>query len=151
MNLMYKVINLKKEFIFSLSLLLSGCNSSISTEDKGEIYQKKWLDKNIQSYSFNYKETGFTPIAGDKWEIQVADGKVIYVNYVGSGNPDPSLNQDSAPTIDLLFKRIIDCEDKSSCKVTLVEFDQINFHPVQYHASYGVEGEGFQVSHFIVQ
>ncbi|UTM56100.1 DUF6174 domain-containing protein [Photobacterium sp. CCB-ST2H9] len=139
---------MKKDVVFCLSIFVAGCNSSTSSEDD---FQKEWQAKNIQFYSFEYKETGFTPIAGDAWEIQVADGEVIYVNYTGTGTPEAVLSAETAPTIDELFTRMKDCKAKPECDITLVEYDKINAYPIQYNESYGSEGAGFEVFNFVVQ
>lgn len=142
---------MKNGIILLLAVLIVACNSSDS-EDKCELTpQQHWDAMLIDSYTFEYQETDFSPLSGLLWEVQVADGEVIYVNFIGEGTPPVELNIDSAPTIDELFISITECEASSHCDVTLLKYDEKYYYPTQYNSATGEEALGFEILNFIVQ
>lgn len=162
---------MKNGIILLLAVFIFACGSS-SSEDKdgptdqehsdaigasslkdndGQAAQQLWDAMHIDSYTFEYKETGFSPISDLVWEVQVADGAVIYVNYVGEGTPQVELSIETAPTIDELFITVTACEVNANCEVTSIEYDEDYYYPSKYSSSYGEEGSGFEVSGFVVQ
>jgi hypothetical protein len=137
------------------SLFLFGCNSSDSTPDTApqksvaETNFEMWSTSSQSSYSFVYEEAGFTPLSG-KWEIQVHNDEVIFVNYIGENNPEFGLEVSTAPSINSLFERVLS-DSGDSCTVIDNEFDNNSYFPSNYYVSCGEEGSGFTVVDFIVQ
>ena len=138
-----------------LSLVLFGCNSSDSspeiTAEKSvaESNFEMWKSSSQTSYSFVYEETGFTPLRG-KWEIQVHNDEVIFVNYLGENNPTIEMDITTAPSIDSLFEKVIS-GGGDSCSITESAFDNENYFPSSYYLSCGEEGSRFTVFDFVAQ
>jgi hypothetical protein len=115
-----------------------------------ESNQLKWNDSEITSYTFNYEYKGIFEITG-KWEIQVHNGEVIYVNYVGDGSPVESFIIESTPTISTLFEDILACNNGDGCSVTEAEFDDDSFFPTYIYKSTTKDGSSFTITEFVVQ
>ena len=142
-------ITLKTIFVCLLGLLATACDSSSDSET--QITIEDWKAQAINSYTFEYKSTGFAPLAGDEWEIQVHNGEVIYVNYLGEGNPREELMIEFAPTVDSLFNEISNCDSKDSCEVSEQHYDEKYYYPTKYTGRVLSESVGFEVSGFVIQ
>jgi len=134
-----------------LGLLIVACNSSSDSEVQKDITIDDWMAQNIDSYSFNYKVSGFTPRSGEEWEIYVNSGEVIHVNYIGEGTPSEDLDVELAPTIDSLFNQMSNCENIDTCEIKVQEYDITNKFPTKYTEEYISESVGFEVSSFVAQ
>lgn len=58
---------------------------------------------------------------------------------------------DDAPTINDLFLVIEECEESSSCDVSILELEETYYSPLKATFSYASESDGFVVSEFEVQ
>ena len=153
-----------KILIFTLiGLLLLGCEPSETTTNNSEeiakgntyIYNSnlsKWIDSGITSYSFNYEYSGIFEIAG-KWEVQVYNEDVIYVNYIGDGYPAEieSLDIESAPTIITLYDDILACDEGDGCDISKADFDDDYFFPSYIYRSTTKDGSSFTITEFVQQ
>ena len=142
-----------KKLIMLVCFLLAGCQAAEINNDRfREPYESnraQWISASTGSYIFNYHESGFTPIQGT-WEIQVNNGDVIVVNYLGSDTPPVNLTLDTAPTIESLYARINSCFDHNDCEIQELEFDSSRNFPTKFYASSGEEGWGFDIAQFVV-
>ncbi len=138
-----------------LSLALLGCDSSNGESDDptpksvAEVNYEMWNDASQTSYSFIYEETGFSPLQG-KWEIQVHNDEVIFVNYTGKNTQELSLDTSTAPSIDTLFEEVLS-EVNEGCTVTENIFDGENYFPSKFSVFCISEEVGFVVTDFVVQ
>lgn len=152
-----KQLFMKQLFISLLGLFFFGCDSSDDNFSKElsevNIYENnlsKWNALGITSYTFSYECLGIFDTPG-KWEIQVYNGEVNDVSYLGEGNPMEYLTLENAPTISTLFEDILACHDGDECSITEAKFDDEFFFPAYIYKSYTKDGSSFTITEFAAQ
>ncbi len=147
---------MKLLFTSLLGLILLGCGSSDKAQNTNSsnandnVYKQnlsKWNDLNITSYTFNYEYKGIFQTNG-KWKIQVTNKKVSKVSYVGNANStNESLSIEKAPTIDYIFKDMLDCYNGVSCSLE-AKFDDNFFFPTYVYISTSKDGWSYTITDF---
>ncbi len=137
-------------FLGICALLLLGaaaCSDSVSNEPaQTEQVQQEfdaWTLSRPPGYTFNYDETGFTPLPG-VWQIAVEGETVVAVTQVDGPATDHPLTVEGAPTIESLFETVL--QELLSPDVTVTFLLNTEFHyPAEAYFDAGSEGWGFRV------